>query len=172
MIIISNQEYAISLLSYYIEDLKLPIIGEFKSTDAIYNFYSNKNSALLGTQRDLFRLQNKGIEVEVKHLSRFNDLNQYISILSNKNNYSESKKFITYLLQYCKQNGALENIGMLTANGYTNACNSLLNIFNLNQAEYTTNALLSSEQLKNLKNMCKNYQTNAESIKNALKRLK
>ncbi len=171
-VIISEQEYALSALAYYIEDIKIPIVGEYKSTDAIYNFYGNKNYALLGTQRDLFRLQNKGIEVEIKQLWMFNDLNQYISVISNKKNYEESKKFVSYLLSRCKQDGALENIGMLTASGYSSACNSLLNIFSVSKPEYTTYPLLSSEQLKNLKNMCKNYQTNAQSIKNALKRLK
>ncbi|MBR3864398.1 MAG: hypothetical protein IKJ19_04730 [Clostridia bacterium] len=171
-IILSMQEYALSAIAYYMEDIKIPIVGEYKSTDAIYAFYGNKNYALLGTQRDLFRLQNKGIEIEIKQLSRFNDLNQYISIISTSNKNDESKKFISYLLSYCKGENALENIGMLTPNGYSNACNSLLNIFNESNHEYTTYPILSGEQLKNLKNMCKNYQMNAQSIKNALKRLK
>ena len=170
-VLISEQEYTLGLLAYYMAEINIPIINQANSAEAIYYFYNNKNCALLGTQRDLFRLQNKGYDLQVKALSRFNDIKQYISIISSGNNYNSSKNFINYLLSYTNEKGALESIGMLTANGYNDSCNLVLDIFNGITEEYTTYALFSKEQLENIKNMCKNYQTNAKSIKNMLKRL-
>lgn len=171
-VIISAQEYALTLLAYYIEDIKMPIEIQVDSAKAIYHFYQRKDLALIGTQRDLFRLENKGIEVEVKQIEKFNDLYQYISIIYKDNNYTTAKSFINYLLYYCKQENALKNIGMLPGEGYNQACNSILKVFLKNNTQYTTYPLLTLEGLKNLQNLCKNYQTNAQSIKNALKRLK
>ena len=41
-VVVSNQEYALSLVAYYIEEIKIPLISCEKSTDAIYTFYQNK----------------------------------------------------------------------------------------------------------------------------------
>ncbi|MCQ2387598.1 MAG: hypothetical protein MJ066_04035 [Clostridia bacterium] len=89
----------------------LPVISvldkenEYKKTeiltykDAFSKFKNGKSKFLLGTQRDLIKLNNIGMETDVLPLNSFNDLYQYISITCNneiKLVYSE--KFINFLI--------------------------------------------------------------------------
>ena len=69
---------------------------------------------LLGTQRDINRLINRGMDFIIKPLNVFNDLYQYVSVCSNieeKRFYAE--KFVNLLLSDDVQN-SLTEIGMLS----------------------------------------------------------
>ena len=172
-LIISQQEYTIPMLAMNLSGVKIPIKDVISSNKAIYSFYADKSCALLGTQRDLFRLENKGIEIDVEALNGFNDLYQKISILCEEKKYSAVKDFLNYFLTYVKSDGALKNIGMLTDGGYyEKICNEKLAVYLHFSPEYTTQDLISREQLQKLQNQAINFDNEQESIKNALKRLK
>lgn len=68
-------------------------------TNAYLKLINGKYKYLLGTQRDIFRLNTRGIAYSVKAVGQFNDLYQNISVLTtDKNKYQSSKKFVEYLL--------------------------------------------------------------------------
>ncbi|MBQ3572032.1 MAG: hypothetical protein IJA15_04310 [Clostridia bacterium] len=172
-LIVSQQEYTVPMLAIALSGVKLPIKEVVSSDKAIYSFYADKSCALLGTQRDLFRLENKGIEIDAEPLNGFNDLYQKISILCEEKKYSAVKNFLNYFLTYVKSEGALKNIGMLTSTGYNGKlCNEKLAVYARFSPEYTTQALINREQLQKIQNLAINFDKEQESIKNALKRLK
>ena len=90
------------------------------SYQAYVNFVNKNSSMLLGTQRDVFRMENKvmaGVEADclVKALGDYTDLVNYISVLEcdNKNVVSVCKDFIEYLLTE-KSQKKLKNIGLIS----------------------------------------------------------
>lgn len=172
-VIISKQENAISLLAYYLGGVNLPIKCEITSTKAIYEFYGDKNCALLGTQRDIFRLQNKDIPIRITPITAYSDIYQYLSVVCESSKFQNCKNFVNYLLVECAKEGVLQKIGMLPADCSNKSaiCQELTAFYNF-CPEYTVYPLTSKNQMQVLMQKCLNYQTNAESIKNALKRLK
>lgn len=67
--------------------------------DAYQSFRAGKFSCLLGTQRDIVRLSDSGMEFSVEGVSEFNDLYQYISITSaNDDKLNACNEFVRYLL--------------------------------------------------------------------------
>ena len=172
-LIISQQLYTIPLLALNLSNVKAPIKSVTSSDKAIYEFYANKKSALLGTQRDLFRLQNKGISVEITPLRGFNDLYQYISVISSDKNYENCINFLNFLFTKCNQKGVINKIGMLTGKGYERElCDVVLSPFGGVKYEYVTYPLINRYTVEKLQKQALNFQKEEESIKNALKRLK
>lgn len=89
------------------------------SFDAYDSFISGKSNTLCGTQRDAYRLNNKKNngsinDLNIKYLSNFTDLIQYISIAKcNKQEEEISKKFIEFLTSKDVQK-TLKNISMFS----------------------------------------------------------
>ncbi len=107
----NNPEIALALSGTDVKnyDIKSP-------TEAYSYFLKNKNAKLLGTQRDIWRLENRQVPFKIEKVCSFSDLVQYISVYTsdeNKNFYSQ--KFIEYLLSEDSQK-RLTQIGMLTVN--------------------------------------------------------
>lgn len=172
-LIISTQEYTIPMLAVELSGIKKPIKCMISSEKAVYEFYASKNSAIVCTQRDLFRLENKGVEIDVKPLLGYNDLYQYVSILSERENYQLALSFLTYFLSECDNFPLLKKIGMLPRAGYSDElCNANLKVYENCQFEYATYPLISKERVEFLQKQASNFQNQEESIKNGLKRLK
>ena len=171
-VIISTQKNTLSLLAYHLSEVKLPIYAQIQSDNAVYAFYQNGKKALLGTQRDLYRLQNKGLNLQITPLCGYNDLYQYISVLSTDKNLAKyAISFIDYLL--CEKNQLeLHKIGMLSNIYPSKELSQPLTVYEGASFNYSTQSLITAEQIQNLKKLAENYGQNAESIKNALKRLK
>lgn len=82
-----------------------------KPTGAYVDLINGKYKYLLGTQRDIFRLQTRGVAFKVKPLTKFNDIYQLISITSKDDGKIESsRKFIAKLKESWSK---LDQIGML-----------------------------------------------------------
>ena len=75
---------------------------------------SGKNDCLIGTQRDIFRLEKRGVEFYAKAFENFSDIVQYISIFSSGERYGESLDFIKFLTGE-KTQKTLGEIGMVSA---------------------------------------------------------
>ena len=109
----------IPLLSYMLnanqnENTSKLKIAYLSNQDAFSLFVNGKSKALLGTQRDVYKLANRDMQIEFCALDGFNDLFQYISILTNE----EDKKiycdlFVQKLLSQSVQK-KLHKIGMLS----------------------------------------------------------
>ena len=98
-IIVSQGEYTQPLVALMLEGLEFDNVEVYQPMDAYVKFTANKTTYFLGTQRDVVRLNNRGMQVESQPLTAFNDLYQYISLTGqdqNKNFYA--KKFIDYLV--------------------------------------------------------------------------
>lgn len=89
---------------------------------AYENFVLGKASMLLGTQRDVFRMENRvsaGKESGARYepIKEFTDLVQYLGILTNsKVKFSVCEKYLSFVLQE-KQQKLLANIGMFSVTG-------------------------------------------------------
>ena len=80
-------------------------------TSAYVSLISGEYDFLLGTQRDVIRLQTRGESFEVKPLPEFNDLYQYISVLTRDGEKAAvAEEYINYVLSHGE---SLTRIGML-----------------------------------------------------------
>lgn len=80
-------------------------------TSAYVSLISGEYDFLLGTQRDVIRLQTRGESFEVKPLPEFNDLYQYISVLTcDGEKAAVAEEYINYVLSHGE---SLTRIGML-----------------------------------------------------------
>ena len=90
--------------------------------EAYESFVLGKSNMLLGTQRDIFRMENRvmaGKESGVRYepIKEFTDLVQYLGILANnKVKYQVCEKFISFILEE-KQQNLLEKFGMFSVTG-------------------------------------------------------
>ncbi len=66
-------------------------------TTAYVSLLSGRYKYLLGTQRDLYRMQTRGASYTAKLITSFNDMYQNISILCKDENYSRCLEFVGYI---------------------------------------------------------------------------
>ena len=121
--------------------------------DAYIEFVSGKTPYFLGTQRDIHRLNSRGMEYELTCLEGYNDLFQYIAVTSTdtvKSVYSQS--FVEYLLSDTVQK-KLDRIGMFSA--FTSVDYDNQNLCAMQNAEYkrTVSAFTSAEELRYLQSL-------------------
>ncbi len=87
---------------------------------AYMQFVTGKTPCLLGTQRDIYRLKNRDIPISVYPVEGYNDLFQYISVLTTDDKkYGYSVNFINLLLSE-KIQTKLSSIGLLSVNTKVN----------------------------------------------------
>lgn len=70
-----------------------------KPTAAYLSLLNGKYKYLLGTQRDIFRLEARGADYSARVITSFNDLYQNISILCDDEKYAFCRDFVEYLLK-------------------------------------------------------------------------
>ena len=153
-LIVSQGEYNLPLGALLINNLTANEIIIKSPLDAYVEFVSSKESILLGTQRDVVRLRNRGIEIKTKPLSKFCDLYQNISVLTNDKNKSQlCDKFINLLMSEKTQN-QLKDISMLSVNYEIDFQNEHLNSLQIQAPEKTISSFLDENALKNLQELC------------------
>lgn len=104
-LIVSQSQYTQPIASILLEGYSVKNFEKLSPLDAYIKFVEGKKTYLLGTQRDIVRLSNRGKEVDVKPLVAYNDLYQYIGITSNdKTKIIYAENFINYLLSEEVQN--------------------------------------------------------------------
>ncbi len=87
-------------------------VTEQNSTAAYVQFLNGKYGYMLGTQRDIYRFQTRGVTVYAQPMPAFNDLYQYISITTkDEKNIARCNGFLRELLSQETQR-ALGDIGM------------------------------------------------------------
>lgn len=98
-IIVSQSEYTNSLTAILLEEYKFKEYLVLKPMDAYVKFTQGKIKYFLGTQRDLTRLSNRGMEVESTPLTKFNDLYQYVALTGNgQDKKVYAQRFIEFLI--------------------------------------------------------------------------
>ena len=137
----------------------------------------NKGEVLLGTQRDIFRLNRRGIETVSAPLSEFSDIYQYVSVFSSDaKRYSLCSDFIDCLLSDGAQE-KLNSIGMcsVTISGLYGDYPAVA-AFESKSISYTLSAFSTKSANAEIENKSKLYITeeniDLNEIKLELKQLK
>ncbi len=116
-VFVSKCDYNLPLLAAYLEGITLKNPTEMPPEQSYYAFLQSKNSALLGTQRDLYRLTNKDIPLKVTPLEKYTDILQYISVIKgDKRKVALCKEFVKIL--YEKSQKDINQLGL--ASPYNN----------------------------------------------------
>lgn len=118
-LIVSQGEYTNPLIAYVFSGKTENNLEILSPMNAYVKFVSGKSRYLLGTQRDINRLNNRGMEYTIQPLNGYNDLYQYISVTSLdtvKAKYAET--FAEFLVSE-KVQKQLYKVGMMSA--YYNA---------------------------------------------------
>lgn len=147
-LIVSRQEFNQPLVAFALQNLSASKIQTFSPLDAYVNFLNEKESVLLGTQRDIHRLQNRGVEVEALPLNQFNDLIQYVSI-TNAKNFNYCTAFVNTLLSK-KMQSSLDTIGIFSPNFTINYDNVHLNLMEEIKPTCTISAFADDNTLSEL----------------------
>ena len=130
-------------------------------TVAYVELINKKYKYLLGTQRDLFRLETRGAEYSAMPVTSFNDLYQNISILCTDENYAHCMSFISHLL---KNDGGVAELGMISEGA---ECLGALAEAKKAKAEYSLRTFVSSEVHQSIMSALSNGDINY--LKNLLK---
>ncbi|MBE7081758.1 MAG: hypothetical protein E7372_04290 [Clostridiales bacterium] len=113
-LIVSKGQNTQPILAMMLEGLEFENIEVLSPMDAYTKFTLGKNAFMLGTQRDVVRLTNRGGNFSAIPLTNFNDLYQYVSLTASDTNKSIiAKRFIDYLLSD-KVQERLNKINMLS----------------------------------------------------------
>ena len=138
------------------------------SNNAVYELYNDKHAMIIGTQRDLYRLENKGLDLEITPLGGFNDLYQYYSILSADDKKAvAAAKFCEYLLSE-KVQSRLGRIGMLSA--FFKTSDMPIAVLDGVKYDYCTYPLTDNDRLSKLRRLAESGAADTE-IKALLMRL-
>ncbi len=152
-LIVSKCEYTLPLVSLALENLSFKDIVVEEPINAYNKFVSGQFHCLLGTQRDVFRLINRGVDFEIKPLSEFSDLYQYVSITSNnqlKRFYAE--KFVNFLISQEVQN-KLTEIGLFSPYFSCKYDNDKLNAMEKVKIKSTISAFTDKGKIKDINDM-------------------
>lgn len=147
-LIVSRQEFNQPLVAFALQNLSANKVETFSPLDAYVNFLNEKESVLLGTQRDIHRLQNRGVEVEILPLNQYNDLVQYVGI-TNMKNFNYCTAFINTLLSKRVQS-SLDKVGLFSPLYAVNYDHSHLNLMEQNKAHCTISAFTDKNTLDGL----------------------
>lgn len=142
--------------------------------DAYPRFLSEKNAVLLGTQRDIKRIEKKKDEFTVRPLEGYSDLVQYIAITAgNDEKYRYCVLAIERLLSEETQK-KLYKIGMMRVDGKTNDETDFYG-YDFSKNEYTLSPFLNRRLIADAKSEINVAKTNvkiSENVKSGLKCLK
>ena len=171
-LIVSQAEFTQPLVAMLLEGLEFDKIEVLKPMDAYVKFTENKNAFFLGTQRDVVRLANRGMQVEVSPLNTFNDLYQYVAMTcGDVKKQVYASRFIEYLVSDNVQK-QLNKISMFSP--YIKVEHDDENLWSMQQNNkfLSISAYLHKEQLKEMQELStlavKGNQNSINKIKNML----
>ncbi len=135
-------------------------------SEAFNTFLTDKNSLLIGTQRDVMRLKSREISCSITPIYDYCDLFQYVSVINKndvKNQYS--LQFVNYLLSE-KIQATLTKIGMASCM-YKNLYESDEPLTKLQEKNpiYTVSPYMDINNLTAVKNLAGQTNDNKEIIK-------
>lgn len=168
---VSQNGYTQPLISYYLSEYRFENMKICTPLDAYTNFLADKNGVLIGTQRDLFRLSKRGVEIDSKILSSFSDIIFYASCLDNGNQKKDiSKKFVESLSKVSQKE--LDSIGMISPNQKgLEIGNSELSVFNGFYPSLRLSVFIKDDDLINLQAFLADLEKTEEEKLNRIKNI-
>lgn len=119
-------------------------------------FLRTQNATLYGNQRNIVRLQNANVEFESTPITSFNDMFQYISIMSSDGqNIAYANTFIDYLLSDEIQKKLVDILMFSTKNVKIYNDNVHYSMFENSSVNYTIAPFLEKETLESVKSRSK-----------------
>ena len=130
-------------------------------TSAYVKLIAGEYKYLLGTQRDLYRMETREKSYKARAVTSFNDLYQNISILTEGENYDKCAEFVNFLM---RNSSRVSTLGMV-ADGAS--CEGALEEIRCADCEYKIEGFASEAFIKQLNGALINEDLN--SLKNLLK---
>ncbi len=152
-LVVSQGEFTQPLTAFVTSGYIAKNIEILPPMDAYVKFTAGKTSHFLGTQRDIVRLNNRGMPYCAVALCGFNDIYQYISLTSSDNIKAEySLKFIQHLLGEGVQQ-KLNQIGMNSL--FYNVTQSYEELNDLQNVKFgsTISAFTAKEQINQMQEL-------------------
>lgn len=149
-IIVSQGEYTNPLLAFLLSGRTETDIEILSPMDAYVKFVSGKARYLVGTQRDINRLNTRGMDFVSAPLNGYNDLYQYIGITASDPVKAEyCQKFVNFLVSYEIQKN-LHKIGMYGCYSDAEYDSPDMAAMQKAKSEYRISAFSSKELIKDL----------------------
>ncbi len=169
---VSKGEYTNPLVALALNKNQYNVISVKAPLDAYVDFTAGKSKYLLGTQRDICRLQNRGMNFNMEEITEFSDLNQFISVTAlNENKRYYAEQFVYHLLSRAQQE-RLVKISMFS-NSFAPSfeSQSLIKMQSV-KAEKSLSAFTKKEKLIQLNNLGLTYlETKSEETQTKIKNL-
>lgn len=150
---VSQGDYTQPLLALYLEGIEATNYSVYPPMNAYVNFTNGKVPYFLGTQRDVHRLECRGMNIIAKPLTEYNDLYQYVSVTADdttKRRYAID--FVKYLISE-KVQTKLNQIGMFSPYGSVDFDNAVLTDMQSVKAKHTLSVFSTKETLKDLRTL-------------------
>ncbi len=139
-----NQETKVSNFEIYNEEYAYSL------------FLRSQNATLYGNQRNIVRLQNANVEFTSSPITTYNDMFQYVSIMtSNGQKIAYANTFIDYLLSDEVQKKLVDISMFSTKNIKLYNDNEHYSLFENSNAKYTLSPFLEKETLDDIKSRSK-----------------
>lgn len=171
-LIVSQGENTLPALALKMGGVTTKSAEYYPPYDAYVEFLKEKNVVLLGTQRDLKRLEKRRVGFSAVPLHGFCDLAQYIAITTKSDDkFSFCLKAVERLLNE-KVQKKLGKIGMMRTDGQ--ADDGEFFGYDFFKNEFTSSVFLSGEIIRSVQAELKNSESDlkiSENVKNGLKRL-
>lgn len=163
--VISEGNFSLAQLAAVSENLSGGVVET--SISAYVHFINGKYKYMLGTQRDVARLNTRGVQFTVKPLYEFSDLYQYIAVLSSETaKYNDCLDYISLLMSYNVQK-QLCNIGLMSVSHCIyDESNSALCMYEKQAAKIGINAFCGEVQYVEMRELAaKALCGNGEAVK-------
>ncbi len=184
-LVVSQGENTLPMLALKTAGVTATDVAYYPPYDAYVNFLGQSEAVLLGTQRDLRRLEKRGAAFSAVALEGFSDIVQYVAVTTKADEkYAYCLNAVKLLLDETVQ-AKLGKIGMMRAVGNTsgNTSGSLdgneagvdFYGYDFLKNEYTASVFLSEELIRSAQSELKGKNGGeklSENVKNGLKNLK
>ncbi|MBR1676550.1 MAG: hypothetical protein IJ706_04480 [Clostridia bacterium] len=167
-LILSKGKYNQPVAAAILGGLKA-ISYEEKEPLSAYTAFLSGDRAMIGTQRDIWRLKRRGVNFVSRPIEVYNDLVQYLSITADDSErYKYASIAVRHILSEAKKK--TDKIGMFSTDD--NPYDENLGQYDLKKIEYTLSPFTTDENINYIYEMSKDKNGDmAQKLKNVLKHL-
>ena len=177
-VIVSQNSYNLPVLAMKTSGVTATAAEYLSPMDASLKFVTKEGGVLLGTQRDLRRLEKRGVAFSAYPLTGFSDLCQYIAVTTKSDEkYRACLDFIRYITSE-KVQDKLWKIGMMRADGKTDdktGGNADFYGYDFNKNKHTISPFSSVDTIEEAKKLLNTQKIDDfidDKVKNTLKNLR
>lgn len=155
-LIVSQGKFNLATVAVCLEKLTAKSVVIKEPLEAYSLFLNSENACLLGTQRDVVRLTNRGVNFNAEPVTTFNDLYQYVGVTAtDKTKQSCAFSFVDFLLSSTVQKTLTQiKMASLFCSGLYADSVPYTALENSNYT-YTISPFLTQSEVENIKEMAK-----------------